>query len=344
MRPYLHPRLVNGPFEDPGLFVPFLYDPKAFLFDLGDLASLSPRDLLKVSHAFVSHTHMDHFTGFDALLRLYLGRNKTLYLYGPEGFLQNVEGKLAGYAWNLVANYHNLFTLVATEIHPECQLTRTYVCHEEFQSTGRIKRQAFEGLILRESGLSVSAVILDHDIPCLGFSLEERFHININKDALEGLGLIPGPWLNRFKQALYEQADSAAEFKIPDKFCSARKVYPLNELANQIALIVPGQKIGYIVDVGYSLINAEKIIALVKGADQLFIEAAFLENDKEIARQKQHLTAWQAGTLAGRAAVKRVIPLHFSPRYTGQGDLLCREVMAAFKASKSDPKAPSNVR
>ncbi len=335
MRPYLHPRLVNGPFEDPGLFVPFLYDPKAFLFDLGDLAHLSPRSLLKVSHAFVSHTHMDHFTGFDALLRLYLGRNKTLYLYGPEGFLHNIEGKLAGYAWNLVANYHNPFTLVVTEIQPQCQLTRTYECHEKFQSTGTTKRQAFEGLILHESGLSVSAVILDHDIPCLGFCLEERFHININKDALEKLGLIPGPWLNRFKQALYEEADPTLEFKISDKFRSTRKVYPLNELASQIALIVPGQKIGYIVDVGYSLTNAEKIIALVKGADQLFIEAAFLENDKEIARKKQHLTAWQAGTLAGRAGVKRVIPLHFSPRYTGQGDLLYREVMEAFNASKS---------
>ncbi len=334
MRPSLHPRLINGPFEDPGVFVPFLFDPRAFLFDLGDLANLTPRDLLKVSHAFVSHTHMDHFTGFDALLRLYLGRNKTLYLYGPEGFLKNVEGKLAGYSWNLVANYRNLFTLVATEIHPDQQLTQTYVCHEGFQSTRRVKRQAFEGLLVHEPGLSVSAVILDHDIPCLGFSLEEHFHINIKKEALEDLGLIPGPWLNRFKQALYEQADSTSEFKIPDKFCSTRKVYLLHELADQIALIVPGQKIGYIVDAGYSLVNAEKIIALVQGSDQLFIEAAFLEKDKEIARQKQHLTAQQAGTLAGRAGVKRVTPFHFSPRYTGQGDLLYREAMEAFKTSK----------
>jgi len=340
MRPTLHPRLVNGPFEDPGLYVPFLYDQRAFLFDLGDLANLTHRELLKVSHAFVSHTHMDHFTGFDALLRLCLGRNKTLYLYGPAGFLQNVEGKLAGYSWNLVANYRNHFKLVVTEIHPDKQLSRTYTCREEFRSVGPEKHEPFEGTLVCEPSLTVSAVILDHGIPCLGFRLEENFHINIKKDALGNLGLTPGPWLNRFKQALYEQADPALEFKIADPSGSVPNAYPLNMLAEQIALITPGQKIAYVVDVGYTSANAEKIIALVKGSDQLFIEAAFLERDKAIAREKQHLTAWQAGTLAGRAHVRSVIPFHFSPRYADQ-EALYQEAIAAFK---SESKAPSNVR
>jgi ribonuclease Z len=331
MRPSLHPRLVNGPFDDPGLFVSFLYEPRAFLFDLGDLTRLTSRDLLKVTHVFVTHTHMDHFAGFDTLLRLYLGRNKTLYLYGPAGFLKNIQGKLAGYSWNLVANYQNLFTIVATEIHPGHRLTQTYVCHAEFQPAGREKRQAFKGTLVNEPGLRVSAAVLDHGIPCLGFRLEEKFHINIKKDALEDLGLSPGPWLNRFKQALYEKPAATAEFVIPARYAPGPKVYGLHELASQIALQTPGQKISYVVDVGYTLVNTEKIIALAKDSDQLFIEAAFLEKDKDIARQKQHLTAWQAGTLAAQAQVKSIIPLHFSPRYTGQGDQLYAEAMAAFQ-------------
>ena len=331
MRPTLHPRLINGPFEDPGLFIPFQYDKRAILFDLGDLSNLTPRDLLKVTHAFISHTHMDHFAGFDTLLRLFLGRNKTLYLYGPEGFLRNVEGKLAAYSWNLVANYQNFFTLVATEVRHDHHLIQTYLCHEEFQPASPAKHQASSDTLVSEPGLTIKTVILDHGIPCLGFSLKEEFHINIKRDALNDLGLLPGPWLNHFKQALYEHIDPGAEFKIPDKFSSIRHTFRLHELADQIVLITPGQKISYVVDVGYSLVNAEKIANLITGADQLFIEAAFLEEDKEIARLKHHLTAWQAGTLARRASVKNMTPFHFSPRYTDQGDLLYEEAMKAFK-------------
>jgi peptide chain release factor 2 len=105
MKPILHPSLVNDPLGDPGLFVQFLYEKRAFLFDMGDQSPLTNADLLKVSHVFVSHTHIDHFIGFDRFLRTVFGREKTITLYGPENFIANVEGKLAGFTWNLVDRY-----------------------------------------------------------------------------------------------------------------------------------------------------------------------------------------------------------------------------------------------
>src|SRR5688500_1556815 len=42
-------QLVNGPFGDPALHVDLLHDGRAFLFDMGDLAALPPRKLLRVS-------------------------------------------------------------------------------------------------------------------------------------------------------------------------------------------------------------------------------------------------------------------------------------------------------
>jgi len=336
MRPSFLPRLVNGPFDDPGLFIPFLLEKRAIIFDLGDIYSLSAKDILKISHVFITHTHMDHFVGFDRLLRLFLGREQNLYMYGPEGFLKNVEGKLAGYSWNLVKHYSNLFALNVTEVHPDHMITRDYICQNGFIPASDDIKQPFNGLLHKEPALSVSAEILDHSIPCLGFTIKERFHVNIMKDSVIGLGLEIGPWLNEFKQALFNNKDPDSKFEVEyGRKNSSKKRFILGDLTNRIALITPGQKVSYIADVIYSKSNVQKIVELAKNADHLFIEAAFLEKDRDIAEIKCHLTALQAGSIAGKAGVKQFTPFHFSPRYKGLEHLLEKEAMDAYSRQLS---------
>ena len=105
MTPSFSPHLVNDQFGDPGLYVEVRWSRRALLFDLGDNASLSPSRLLRAQDIFVSHTHMDHFIGFDRLLRIALGRGKHLRVYGPPGLIKNIQGKLQGYTWDLVDGY-----------------------------------------------------------------------------------------------------------------------------------------------------------------------------------------------------------------------------------------------
>ena len=330
MRPCLHPKLVNGPFDDPGLFIPFLFSKRAIIFDLGDIDRLPAKDILKVSLAGVTHTHVDHFIGFDRLLRIMLGREKNLLLFGPAGFLKNVEGKLSGYTWNLADKYNYPLCLEVTEVHPDFTLGRNYRCQDRFEPLNDPVRQPFDGVLFMEPALKVSAVHLDHKIPCLGLSVEERFHVNIIKEGLNRLGLQPGPWLSEFKQAIYRRDDPKAKFEVAPRQSPGGKQFTLGELSEQIARITAGQKITYITDVVYSESNQDKIVAFARNSDHLFIEAVFMEKDRRVARQKYHLTARQAGKLAALAGVKKFSIFHFSPRYSGQEDLLYQEAWAAY--------------
>src|SRR6516225_7022557 len=100
MRPLFHPSLVNGRYGDPTVYVETLFERRGLLFDLGEIAALPPRKLLRIDQIFVSHAHIDHFIGFDRLLRLLVGREKEINLYGPTGFIDDVHHKLSAYRWN----------------------------------------------------------------------------------------------------------------------------------------------------------------------------------------------------------------------------------------------------
>jgi ribonuclease Z len=76
--------------------------------------------------------------------------------------------------------------------------------------------------------------------------------------------------------------------------------------------------------------NRAAIVALVRNADLLFIEAAFALEDAALAQDRAHLTAAAAGGIAREAGVRRVEPFHYSPRYTGQEARLLDELKAAF--------------
>jgi ribonuclease Z len=332
MRSSFHPRLVNPPLEDPVLFVPFFFEKRALLFDMGDLHRLPAKEILKLTHGFVTHTHMDHFAGFDTLLRTFLGRQKTFQVFGPPSFLQQVEGKLASYTWNLVANYDQGFSLIATEVHPTRTISKVYECQKGFRRPETTDEAPFDGALLSEPAFSVRAVHLDHKIPCLGFSLQERFHVNIMKDQLQELGIPVGAWLREFKEALYNKraTDDVFEVVWEDDGQTSNRAFRLGDLTRQIARISPGQKIVYIVDVVFSAENAAKIVEFARCADHLYIEAAFLDVHEEIARSKCHLTAKQAGTLAREANVKQLTVFHFSPRYADESHLLHQEAEEAF--------------
>jgi len=339
MNPSFSSYLVNDVFGDPGVYVEIRWSKRALLFDLGHNDGLGPTRLLRAGEIFVSHTHMDHFIGFDAVLRVALGRGKTLRLFGPPGLIANVQGKLQGYTWNLVDGYP--LTIEVQEFHQDVRRQVFFRADNGFQpseeSSCPSAPQSPSPLftVLEDPMFTVKAVALNHRILSFAYSLEEQFHINVNKQKLHEADLPVGAWLKDVKQYIRQGQ--------PDDFCFTATLYDehrrrerefvLGEVKERFLTISRGQKIVYVVDARYDAENEAKVVALAQGADLFYCEAPYLEVDAAKARDRYHLTARQAGLMARKARVRDLVVFHFSPRYTGQGEVLEREALDAFQGA-----------
>jgi ribonuclease Z len=328
MRPLFHPRLIHGPFGDPGLYVAWMHRGRAILFDLPDLSPLPTGDLLKVSHAFVSHTHMDHFIGLDSLVRLTLGRKRTLRLFGPSPILEQTASRLRSYTWNLVGGYAERLLVVVTQIRGSLMERAFLDCREEFRDKGLREVVPFNGILWEEPGMRVRAVVLDHKVPSLAFSLEEPVHVQVLKGKLERHGLRPGAWLRTLREKIMEGAPPETVLEVSPREMGPR---PLGWLRENLVRCSRGQKIGYVVDAAPTQENLDRVVELVQRADVLFIEAPFPERETHRARHRAHLTALKAGQVAAMAEVGRVVPFHLSPKYGPDPSALLEEVGRGFE-------------
>jgi ribonuclease Z len=339
MRSLFEPRLVNDAFGDPGLYVDFRDERRALLFDLGDITVLPPRKLMRLSHVFVTHAHMDHFSGFDHLLRVVLGRKARVVLFGGPDFVAQVEHKLRAYTWNVVHRYEVELVIDVREIGVDGRGQRA-----RFSSRSRFDREpggSFElidDVLHEETTFRVRGRFVDHDVPCLAYAVEEKAHVKVGKDRLEALGLSTGAWLRELKQAVLTGApdEMPIEVRWRDRHGEHALTRKVSELRHLILDVVPGQRIGYVTDLRYTEPNVGTLSQLLAGVDLLFIESVFLDEDREHAVRKNHLTARQAGEIARRVGAKAVVPFHFSPRYEERSAALIAEVQAAW----SGPAAP----
>ncbi len=167
---------MNGPLGDPVLYAELMFERRALLFDIGNVTIVPARKLLRVSHVFISHAHMDHFAGFDHLLRLLLGRDKTVALYGPAGFIDQLEHKVNAYIWNVVHSYAGNLVLDVHEVHYDDMVHRS-----RFESRRGFRRQAMPTVRMEDDvlaycgALRVRFRVLDHGPPVSASPWKNRF-------------------------------------------------------------------------------------------------------------------------------------------------------------------------
>ncbi len=323
MKSSLRPALVNGPFQDPALYVALRWQGDALLFDLGRIDRLSPAHCLRLSHVCVSHTHMDHFMGFDQLLRLTLPRDRELTFCGPPGLIENIRGKLAGYTWNLTASY--TLQLNAIERHEDTLVRARFRASNGFACEPLPNEASSAGGLVETAAFRIETATLDHRIPCLAFRMSERRHLNVRTDVLADRGLRPGRWLATLKDAM-RRGDDGAAIALPTGETTTAGV-----LGRELIIDRPGQHITYVVDTRFDLDNARRIVALARDVDLLYAEARFLHVDRDEADKRYHLTARQSGFLARVAGARRLEVFHFSPRYQGMAQAFHSEAQAEFR-------------
>src|SRR5208283_5338402 len=209
------------------------------------------------TEVFVSHTHIDHFIGFDMLLRVVLRREDPLKIFGPANIISCVEGKLKGYTWNLIRDYP-----LEIEVFEVKGLRLSHASFHALRSFQRVDNadREFNGSLITEPLLTIKGVELSHQIPVMAYALEEQFHINIDKAVLEKRGLPVGPWLSAFKQAIRAGCPGSTLLEV-----SGHK-YSMAELMD-IARLTRGQKISYVTDIAPTDDNMEKVVKFVGGSD-----------------------------------------------------------------------------
>lgn len=152
-------------------------------------------------------------------------------------------------------------------------------------------------VVHRGDGFSIRCFPLDHTKTCVGYTLEEEDRPGIfNPEKAAELGVPVGPLWGKLQKGLDVETESG------------RIVHPDEVLGKPRK----GRKFSFVTDTLYK----ESIAPEVANSDLLICEGMFEDELIDQAKEKKHMTASQAATIARDSNSKRMAMIHFSPRYT----------------------------
>ena len=165
-------------------------------------------------------------------------------------------------------------------------------------------------MIYEDRSIQVFTIPLKHRVPCCGFLFEEKPRDRHIIREMIDFYHIPTWRIPKIKQG-------------EDFVTDEGEIIQNNQLTTSP---VAPKRFAYCSDTAYS----EKIIPMIEGVDCLYHEATFMEDETIHSNQTEHSTARQAGEIARRANVKKLIIGHYSARYNNQIELL-DEAKAVFE-------------
>ncbi len=238
----------------------------------------------KITRLLITHWHGDHILGIPGLFQTLALNNyqKTLFIYGPRGTKKYID-----------------------------EIFKIFV-------NNRINTEVREvdGEFLETKDFYLTALKMDHETPCNGYSFTEKEKLRIKKSSIKKLKINPE---ERYKLS---HLTKGKNIKINNKKINYKKH----------TYIQPGKKISFILDTRLS----ENVKKIAKDSDLAIIESTFLEAEsgKQMANEYFHLTAKQAAEIAKSSKVKQLILTHISQRYQYKEKKLLDEARKIFKNTK----------
>lgn len=171
------------------------------------------------------------------------------------------------------------------------------------------------GVVFKTPEYCVKAHSLIHTKPCYAYCFEEEPRPGVfHPEKAESLGVPRGPF--------WSQLQNGDDVVLPD----GKNITP----SQVLGLERNGRKFCFVTDTVFS----PHIGNFVQSADLLICEGMFHRELFATAREKKHLTAYEAALIARQAAAKKLGLIHFSPRYTDrETQLLLKEAQEIFPSA-----------
>jgi ribonuclease Z len=282
------------------------------LFDCGEevLNDLSQTDIRAADYLCFSHLHIDHAAGFDYFFRRnYERENKPVYIFGPKFTSEKIHHKLRGYTWNLLWEPGSNW-LISDILHDRIKNFRLN-SSDGFEKRHELPEQSINNSILKTEDFVLEAVVLNHKIPSIGYKIQEKDFLNINKDLLEKEKLPGGPWIEEIKNP---------GVSMDKEIIIEGKRFIAGYLREKLLTRTKGGSIAYLTDFLIESSDENNLLRMIEGCDILVCEGQYLTADKDLAEKNFHLTAAQAAQIAKEASVKKLILIHISGRYSLEND------------------------
>lgn len=294
-----------------------------YVCDCGIASELSVKDCRDTAAIFISHTHIDHFSNFDWILRHQLAVGRKVVICGPPGIAKNVQSKLLAYNWVLLETDEHAVSYQVHEIHENGKIEVYWLraTRWELEKTN----EYFSDICYENESFFVKYTHLNHSIPSIAYLFEEHPKAKMK---LENCPFKAGKWMGELKKAFLSN-DFEAQIEVEGQLFAAKDLFQYIENER-------GYRLGYIMDHRADAENHEKILALFSEADECFIETYYREMEREFAAKNFHSVAAESAKVMRNAKVKKVHPVHHSRRYHDEVERqgLLDEFFAVFNANE----------